>query len=125
LFRRPRRETPPFAQLKTWAEFWADEVQSGRVVCCQTADDELVQQEPDLYDCDSCQLLSHLNDLDGANQQVWALYKSCCNRFTQDLGAGSVMLDRLTQDMGAEEFAETAERLAVVYDILAPRKEKK
>ena len=95
---------------------------SGRVVCCQMADEELVEQEPDLYDCDDCALLDKLQDLDQDNQQAWSLYRTCCNRFTQDLGAGALLLDRLTQDLGAEEFSDLTERLRLVYDIVAPRK---
>ena len=86
------------------------------------ADDELVAQEPELYDCDDCTLLARLQELDGDNQQAWTLYRTCCNRFTQDLGAGALLLDRLTQDLGADEFGDLTERLRLVYDIVAPRK---
>lgn len=86
------------------------------------ADDELVEQEPELYDCGTCTLLDRIHDLDSDNQRAWSLYRSCCNRFTQDLGAGALLLDRLTQDLGAEEFEELADRLRLLYDIVAPRK---
>lgn len=95
---------------------------SGRVVCCQIAEPELVEEEPDLYNCDECRLLSQMHELDGENQQAWSLYRSCCNRFTQDLGAGALLLDRLTQDLGAEEFSELTERLRLIYDIVSPRR---
>lgn len=100
-----------------------DGVQSGQVTCCQLADDALVAEEPEQYDCSTCELVERLTALDEDNQRAWALYRSCCNRFTHDLGAGSVVLQRLTQDMTADEFADVTERLRVVYDILAPRKE--
>ena len=119
---RPSRR-PRFGQLRTWAEFWADSVATGHVVCCQLADDELVASEPEQYDCRSCVLIEHLTSLDADNQQAWEIYRACCNRFTQDLGAGSVVLDRLTQDMEPEDFVDVTDRLRLVYDILAPRKE--
>jgi hypothetical protein len=67
--------------------------------------------------------MEQLTGLDADNQQAWDIYRACCNRFTQDLGAGAVVLERLTQDMAVEDFVDVTERLRVVYDILAPRKE--
>lgn len=95
---------------------------SGAVVCCQLADEELVEQEADAYDCEACPVAAQMADLDADNRAAWALYRTCCNRFVVDLQAGAVLLDRLTADQDAEEFAATCERLRLIHDTVQPRK---
>ena len=92
-------------------------------MCCQLADAEIIEQEADQFDCSACPLLEHSAMLDDENREAWSLYRACCNRFTHDLHAGSVVLDRLTQHLSADEFADCAERLRIIYDVMQPRKE--
>jgi hypothetical protein len=97
---------------------------TGQVICCQVAPDELLEQEAEQYDCSACLLQQQVDALDEDNKEAWALYLSCCNRFTQDLQAGAVVLDRLTQHLSADEFRDMSERLRIIYDVVSPpRKE--
>ncbi len=66
--------------------------------------------------------MERLTDLDDDNRASWLLYRQLCNRFVNDLQAGSVLLDRLTEDDDAEVFAEKCDRLQVIYDVLQPPK---
>ena len=95
---------------------------TGQVLCCQVVDDDILEQEAEQFDCSACLLQEHSSALDTENQEAWALYRSRCNRFTQDLRAGAVVLDRLTQHLSAEEFSEMAERLRIIYDVVSPPK---
>lgn len=82
----------------------------------------MVTQEAEQFDCGTCEVAQRMTGLDAENRAAWALYRACCNRFAVDLQAGAVVLDRLTTDMDADEFADTMERLRVIYDTLQPPK---
>lgn len=92
------------------------------MTCCQLADDELVAQEAEAFDCETCPLAAQLAALDDDNQEAWALYRACCNRFLVDTHAVGVALARLTAEDDPETFAQKAERLRILYDTLQPVK---
>lgn len=66
--------------------------------------------------------MDRLLSLDTDNATAWALYQRLCNRFVNDIQAGSVVLDRLTADDDAESFGDKVERLNVIYAVLQPPK---
>lgn len=66
--------------------------------------------------------MERLVDLDPENHRAWMQYRRLCNRFANDLQAGSVMLQRFTEDLDAEAFADHMDRLLVIYDVLQPPK---
>ena len=68
--------------------------------------------------------MERLTALDDENRTAWGRYRLLCNRFVNDLQAGSVMLNRLTEDEDPDTFAESCERLRVIYDTLQPPKAK-
>lgn len=68
--------------------------------------------------------MERLGGLDPENTTAWGRYRLLCNRFVNDLQAGSVMLNRLTEDEDPERFVESCERLRVIYDVLQPPKAK-
>lgn len=81
-----------------------------------------MSSEPDQFDCDSCEVATHLDTLDDDNREAWALYRACCNRFLADTQTIPVLLAKRTEDLDSEAFEELAERLRVIYDIVQPRK---
>lgn len=81
-----------------------------------------MREESDVYDCATCEVADRIGQLDDDNQMAWGIYRRCCNRFITDLQAGAMLLDRLTQDFEADAFADTCERLRVIYDTLQPPK---
>jgi hypothetical protein len=67
--------------------------------------------------------MARVGELDSDNRRAWSLYRRLCNRFVNDLQAGSVLLARLTEDDDSEAFGATCERLGVIYDVLQPPKQ--
>lgn len=90
--------------------------------CCQLVDDETVASDPQEFDCRTCEVMAQVISLDDDNRMAWERYRLLCNRFTNDLSAGGVVLDRLTKDDDADTFVESIERLRVIYDVLQPPK---
>lgn len=85
-------------------------------------DDETVATDPQEFNCRTCVVMEQLGSLDDDNRTAWGRYRLLCNRFVNDLQAGSVLLNRLTDGEDAEQFAESCERLRVIYDVLQPPK---
>jgi hypothetical protein len=83
----------------------------------------MVEQEHEAFNCETCPLAAQLDALDGPNTEAWWLYKSCCNRFLVDAQAVPMALERLTAEQDAEQFAETLDRLRIIHDVMAPRKQ--
>ena len=81
-----------------------------------------MRTDPQEFDCSQCVVTDRLASLDQDNQAVWLLYRQLCNRFVNDLQAGSVALNRLTDGQDADEFGRTCDRLCVIYDVLQPPK---
>jgi hypothetical protein len=97
--------------------------QAQALPCCQFADEETIRGDSQEFDCRTCEITAQLNGLDDDNRFTWALHRQLCNRFVNDLQAGSVLLSRLTEHQEQDEFAETCERLRVIYDTVQPPKE--
>lgn len=86
------------------------------------ADDETIRTDPQEFDCRTCVVAERMGELDGDNRAAWGLYRHLCNRFLNDLQAGSVALHRLTEEQDPDTFADSCERLRVIYDVLQPPK---
>lgn len=94
------------------------------MTCCQLADDEVVEQEAEQFDCAACPVRERMTGLDAENREAWSAYQTCANRFVVDYQAGPVLLDRLTRDWDADDFVALMERLRIIYDTLQPPKER-
>ena len=58
--------------------------------------------------------------LDPANRDAWALFRRLVIRLAGDLGAGGVVLARLTSEMSLSEFEDMWHRLSILYDAICP-----
>lgn len=54
------------------------------------------------------------------NARAWLIFHQTATRFLADVSAGGCALERLTADVGQEEFSDLIERLALLYDVLCP-----
>jgi hypothetical protein len=117
----PRRSgPPPFADLRAFAEWWAD---VGRVTpCCQISTLEMEAGDEAQFDCGRCELAGKAAALDDENRRAWGVFGQCATRFCTDTGAGAVLLDRVTQDDDDETAMALFSRLSVLYDVLRPRR---
>jgi hypothetical protein len=93
--------------------------------CCQSADDETLEGDPEQFDCDNCPLTDAFDDVWPENVEAWSLYKRMCSRFTYDFHAVPVLLQKAVEDRDAHEAIELTERLAMIYDTVNPPPKKK
>jgi hypothetical protein len=93
---------------------------ASRVVCCQTADDELLQYQPELFDCARCERYQQAALLDEPNRDAWGLYQQMARRFIVDLGIGPEVFRQLTAGRDPEDVVDRVARCAVIYDIFQP-----
>lgn len=64
-----------------------------------------------------------LQTLDGPNTEAWALYRKVITRLTGDLGAGGMVLERLTRDLSSADFEDVWRRLSILYHAICPMPE--
>jgi hypothetical protein len=88
--------------------------------CCQWATQDEIDGDPDLYNCDTCEVRSTINGLDDENLGAWRLYHHCASRFLVDAQAVGAVFVRLTADQTPEQLTDTCERMRVLYDALQP-----
>ena len=112
-----RRGGTPFAQLRTWAQWWADV--GTKAQCCQFASDELLE-EPDAWNCETCEYRQQLTALTEENQVAWQIWRLIGSRFAMDFGTARWVLDATTRDWPADDVHDLAQRLAVIYDTVSP-----
>ena len=92
------------------------------ISCCQFADDEALEAEPELYNCDGCPIIAAVEDLEPSNAEAWALFQRLATRFVVDAALVPEMFRRLTEDYSVDDFDDLTERLALIYDIVMPEK---
>ncbi len=114
-----RSSTPsPFVNLRQFCEFWSDERPGA--ACCQFVDQEVLDSDPDQFDCQTCVVRERQADLWPENADAWRLYHQLCTRFLVDGALLAVALTRLTADLTGDQFTDTLDRLSVIYDVLQP-----
>jgi hypothetical protein len=86
-------------------------------------DEALIEEDPEVFDCDTCEVAQALASLDDANREAWTLYRKVVTRLSGDLNAGGTVLERLTREMGPSEFDETWRRLMILYNAICPQPE--
>lgn len=116
---RERRSAPsPFAQLKDWCYLWDDYKHK---TCCLTADDDLIESEPAVFDCETCDLGCGLHDLDDANKEAWMLFQQMLSRLTMEHpGLAAAVLSRVIERYSADDALDLLQRLSIIYDVLIP-----
>lgn len=88
--------------------------------CCQFADDELLETESELFDCETCPVEAHLSIMDADNRRAWQLAHLLLTRFIADTHSFGPALARLTADLDEDDFADLLRRMTIIYDVLVP-----
>ena len=114
------RRRPRFVNLREFCLFWVEE--RAHYTCCQFADEEQLANEPDLFNCQTCPVAEAIDGLHPENAEAWALFRRVVGRLVIDAGLASETLRRLTQDLSAADFADTLDRLTLIYDVVMPER---
>lgn len=91
--------------------------------CCRTADPEIVESEPDVFECETCDFREHVEGLDEDNADAWRCYaKLTAHRWVLDIEAGAWWINRLLGDRDDDECDDLMARVSIIYDTLHPPK---
>lgn len=88
--------------------------------CCQFADDEALEHEAELFECETCPVAAHLDGMDLENRRAWDLTHLLCSRLMADTHGAGPLLVALTSDLDPEERADLLRRMTLIYDTLVP-----
>lgn len=83
----------------------------------------MVEGEPEVFDCDTCEHRQQVDGLDAPNQEAWRFYgRLLAHRWVWDWQIGDWWIGELTR--GADEDArdELMARVSVIYDTFHPPK---
>jgi len=67
-----------------------------------------------VFNCDTCAFRQAIDGLDPDNLFAWHTMNALATRFAVDTHSAALLLDRLTQQMDGEEFADLMTRLAII-----------
>lgn len=91
------------------------------MTCCLLVEDEEdVEADEEQFHCDDCPLAAEIDALVPENRYVWHLYQHLASRIAVDVHCGATVLQRLTSDLDADEFADVWKRLRMFYEMANP-----
>lgn len=89
------------------------------------ADPEIVESEPDMFDCEACEFRQRVDGLDAENAEGWRCYaKLTSHRWVWDLQGVNWWLGQVFDGLDEDEREELMARVDVIYDALHPPKGK-
>ncbi len=83
-------------------------------------EDEALEQEPELYQCETCPVADAQGQLWTENAEAWGVFQRLAQRFVIDTHLGPSVFAALTADAEPDAVVDLVERLGVMYDIVAP-----
>lgn len=92
----------------------------GQTLCCLTAPRELLETEPDAFDCATCERRIKTEALDEDNRDAWALWQTMGTRFVKEFGIGATVLAWRCEGRAPDDIDDLIARLSVIYDALCP-----
>jgi hypothetical protein len=84
-------------------------------------DREVVDTDPEEFDCASCELARKQDELWAENIDAWQVFQDLARRFVVDVGIGALVLERHLADRGIADALDLVDRLALIYDVVCPR----
>jgi hypothetical protein len=90
------------------------------VPCCQTAQAEVIETDPEQFDCQTCPLAEHLGRLDEENVIAWTTFHRVCSRFAVETHAAPAIY---AQALAATDNPDgLTARVSLIYDAYYPTK---
>jgi len=116
---RGKRSPPtPFDQLRNFAVWWRDSAKNA--TCCERATDEELREDPDAYDCATCELKRQADQLWVENAEAWDLYQRLCGRAVRDYHLEGWLVQQWTEGWDFERISTLLDRLNLIASVLEP-----
>lgn len=84
------------------------------------SDPELIETDPEVFQCETCEVSDRIQGLDAENARAWRLFQSLQTRFLVENRAVGMALAVFTADDSPEDVADLISRLSVLYDVYFP-----
>lgn len=81
---------------------------------------EVVEQERDSYDCNTCRLLEMQEALWPENAEAWEAYGPCSTPFVTERGLAPVVFRRCIAHRPWDEVLDLLDRLSIIEGVLRP-----
>ena len=90
------------------------------MTCCQFATDEEIADDPDAYDCETCEHRLLREALSEDDQQALRLHARLGSRMVHDLRLVPLVFDVARLRLSPREAEELLDRLDLIHEHLAP-----
>ena len=80
----------------------------------------MVEGDPEAFNCDTCPVRQRQEALDGPSRRALDIWSRLNRRFVSEHHVGAWLLAHETADWTADERVDLIERLALIFDVLAP-----
>ena len=94
---------------------------SKTATCCWIASDVEVQEQPELFNCTTCQYQDRIDALWPENGEAWQVFQTLCGRTVSTCELRNEVFGRLTRDWSDLEYFDLLKRLDLILDMVQPR----
>ncbi len=92
------------------------------MVCCEKADEELLEHEPGLFNCETCPVWQRRDALSRANLLALETFDRLNSRSVVDFGLQPLVFDAMRLRLTQDEALLLLDSLDVIYDVRCPVK---
>lgn len=96
--------------------WWRD--QSKNTTCCQRATDEELKNNPEAYECLSCEFRLRTTGLWFDNAEAWDLYQRLRGRAVHDYHLEGWLVQQWTDGWEFERISTLLDRLSIIASVL-------
>lgn len=89
-------------------------------MCCQTADDEALEHDAALFDCESCPVYTRREALSAANREALDTFGLMARRVVVDFQLAPLVFDALSLQLSRARARLLVESLDLIYSIRCP-----
>lgn len=93
-----------------------------QLVCCLTADEELLEGDPDLFNCETCQVRQAREQLSTSNLGAFEVFDLLARRVVVDFQLSPLVFDAVRLRLTKENAVLLIEQLDLIYEAKCPRK---
>jgi len=81
---------------------------------------DILDDESEHFDCDTCPLLEAQETLDADNREAWHLYSRCRTRLVVESRLTAEVFRRLVEGWPTRDVLEVVDRMSVIHEVLNP-----
>lgn len=92
------------------------------IACCQTVSEDIVDQEWEQFDCETCAYAEARSKVYPENDEAWAFMNACGGKLAMDWHLGGFLFAKWTEGWSLDDVLDLLRRAEIIAEELAPPK---